>query len=136
MVCPETSVRNCHYSLRNSPEVRGSQLLRGGSLKSRIFTKRLRPSAHNEVNIHPITGHESPYGESRYSSTLSLTSALDGVGGQRHVPAALQPGKRPGTHCVGDWGSPRAGLVGCGKSPPPPGFDPRTVQPVTSSYTD
>jgi hypothetical protein len=29
----------------------------------------------------------------RYSSTLSLTSALDGgVGGQRHAPAALPPG--------------------------------------------
>ena len=26
-------------------------------------------------------------------STLSLTSALDGVGGQRHAPAALPPGK-------------------------------------------
>ena len=24
-----------------------------------------------------------------YTSTLSLTSALDGVGGQRHAPAAL-----------------------------------------------
>ena len=31
-----------------------------------------------------------------YSSTLSLTSALDGVGGQRHAPAALPPpGKDP-----------------------------------------
>jgi hypothetical protein len=28
-----------------------------------------------------------------YSSTLSLTSALDGVGGQRHAPVALPPGK-------------------------------------------
>ena len=28
-----------------------------------------------------------------YGSTLSLTSALDGVGGQRHAPAALPPGK-------------------------------------------
>ena len=28
-----------------------------------------------------------------YSSTLSLTSALDGVDGQRHAPAALPPGK-------------------------------------------
>jgi hypothetical protein len=27
-----------------------------------------------------------------YSSTLSLTSALDGVGSQRHAPAALPPG--------------------------------------------
>jgi len=31
---------------------------------------------------------------------------------------------------------PRAGLDRCGKSRPPPGFDPRTVQPVASCYTD
>jgi len=30
---------------------------------------------------------------------------------------------------------PRAGLGGCEKSRPPPGFDPRTVQPVASLYT-
>ena len=29
----------------------------------------------------------------RGKSTLSLTPALDGVGGQRHAPAALPPGK-------------------------------------------
>jgi hypothetical protein len=33
----ETSVRNCHYSLRNNPEERSSHLLRGGSQKSRVF---------------------------------------------------------------------------------------------------
>ena len=33
--CTETLVRNYNYSLRNNPEERGSQLLRGGSLKSR-----------------------------------------------------------------------------------------------------
>jgi hypothetical protein len=27
-----------------------------------------------------------------YSYTISLTSALDGVGGKRHAPAALPPG--------------------------------------------
>jgi hypothetical protein len=31
-------------------------------------------------------------------STLSLTSALDGVGGQCHAPAALPPGNRSITH--------------------------------------
>ena len=31
---------------------------------------------------------------------------------------------------------PRAGLDRCGKSRPTPGFDPRTVQPVASRYTD
>ena len=38
-----------------------------------------------------------------------------GVGGQRHSPAALPPGNRPGTHCIGDWVGPRAGLDVCGK---------------------
>jgi hypothetical protein len=32
--CPETSVRNCHYSLQNNPEERSSHPLRGGSLQS------------------------------------------------------------------------------------------------------
>jgi hypothetical protein len=33
--CPETSVRNYHYSLRNNPEQRSSHLLYGGGLNSR-----------------------------------------------------------------------------------------------------
>jgi len=32
-------------------------------------------------------------GKKTYTSTLSLTSELDGVGGRRHAPAALAPGK-------------------------------------------
>jgi hypothetical protein len=46
----------------------------------------------------------------------------------------LYPRERPGTHCIGGWLGPRAGLEGCEKSPP--GFDPQTVQPVASRYTD
>ena len=46
-----------------------------------------------------------------------------GVGGQSHTPAALPPGKRPGTHCMGGWVGPRADLDGCGKSRPPPQRD-------------
>ena len=59
-----------------------------------------------------------------------------GMGGQRHAPAALPPGKRPGTQCTGGWVGPRDSPDGCGKSNPPPGFDPRAVQPVASRYTD
>jgi len=59
-----------------------------------------------------------------------------GVGGQSHAPAAFPPGKRPGTHCIGGWVGPRAGLNGRGKSRPPPRFDPLTVQPVASRSTD
>jgi len=45
-----------------------------------------------------------------YSSTLSLISALDGVGGRLNAPVALSPAKRPGTHCIGGWVGPsRAG---------------------------
>jgi hypothetical protein len=59
-----------------------------------------------------------------------------GVGGQHHAPAALLPGKRPDTHCIGGWVGPRAGLEVCGKSRPPPGFDPWIAQLVASRYTD
>jgi hypothetical protein len=41
-----------------------------------------------------------------------------GVGGQRHTPAALAPGKRPGTNCIGGWVGPRAGMDVRGKSRP------------------
>ena len=58
-----------------------------------------------------------------------------GVGDQHHGPAAY-PLEKPRTQCTGGWVGPRAGLDGCGKSGLPPGFDPRTVQPVASRYTD
>jgi hypothetical protein len=43
--CPETSVRNHHYSLPNNPEECISHLPRGGSLKSRIVLTSPRCSA-------------------------------------------------------------------------------------------
>ena len=52
------------------------------------------------------------------------------------TPRPLYPREIPGTPCIGGWVGPRAGLDGCGKSRPPPGSDPRTVQPVASRYTD
>jgi len=58
------------------------------------------------------------------------------VRGQRHAPATLYPRERPGTHCTGGCLGHRTGLDRCGKSRPPPEFDPRTVQPVASRYTD
>ena len=58
-----------------------------------------------------------------------------GVGGQRHAPAVLPPG-RPGTHCTGGWVGPRADWTGAENLAPPPGFDPRNVQAEASRYTD
>ena len=62
--------------------------------------------------MHPWTDHEGPEGEYRYSSTLYLTSALDGVGGERHAPADLPPGERPDAHCIGGWVGLRTGMDG------------------------
>ena len=69
------------------------------------------------------------------SSTLSLTSALERVSGQRHAPAALPPGKTR-YPLYRRLGGPQGRSGRVGKISSPPGFDPRTVQPVASRYTD
>jgi hypothetical protein len=71
-----------------------------------------------------------------YSSTLSLTSALDwGGGGKRHAPAALPHGiTRYPLHSRLDRNQERSGPVR--KILPQPGFDSRTVQPEASRNTD
>ena len=70
-----------------------------------------------------------------YSSTLPLTSALDGVGGQCHAPAALSPGKTWYT-LYRRLGGPQGQFGRVQKISPPPGFDPRTIQSIASHYTD
>jgi len=84
------------------------------------------------------TGHEGKEGEKRYSSTLSLTSALDAVGWVMNatLKPLYTPKKRACTHCTRGWMGPRAGLDGCEKRRLPAGFGPRTAQPVASCYTD
>ena len=63
-----------------------------------------------------------------YSSTLPSTSALDGVGGQRHAPAALPPGKTR-YPLYRKLGGPQGRSGRVRKISPPPRFDPRTAQP-------
>jgi hypothetical protein len=70
-----------------------------------IFTVRLR------------TGREGTEEEYMCSYSLSLTSALDGVGGQRHDPTTLPPGMTRYT-LWGGWMCHIAGLDGCGESRP------------------
>ena len=69
--------------------------------------------------IHTRTGHEGPEGEQKYSSTLSVTSGLDGMGDQLHVPAALPPGK-PRYPLYGRLGGPQGRSGRVRKIPPPP----------------
>jgi len=75
----------------------------------------------------PRIGHERADGKWRYTSTLSLTSMLDGVKDQLHVLAflLLQETRYP--------------LCRSGRAPkisPLPRFDPRTSHPVVSRYND
>ena len=70
-----------------------------------------------------------------FSSTLSLTPELDGVGGQRHAPAALSPGKTR-YPLYRRLGEPQGRSGWMRKISPPPGFGPWTAQPVASRYTD
>ena len=57
-------------------------------------------------------------------------------GTRRGWGVSVTPRERPGTHCTGDW----VGLQGWSgqmrKTSSPSGFDPRTVHPVASLYTD
>jgi len=70
-----------------------------------------------------------------YSCTLSLTSALDRVGGQRHAPATLPTGKTRYA-LFRRLGGPQGRSGRVRKISPSPGFEPRTFQPVPSRYTD
>ena len=54
-----------------------------------------RASVKGKGKFHPRTGHGGPYGEQIYSSTLSLTSALDGGGWSTPFAVRFTPGKDP-----------------------------------------
>ena len=73
--------------------------------------------------------------DQKHSSTLSLTLALDGVGGQRHAQTALPPDKTRYT-MYRRLGGPQDYSGRIRKISPPPGFDPRTVKPVPSLCTE
>jgi len=57
------------------------------------------------------------------------------VGGQRHAPPALPPGKTR-YPLYRRLGVPQGRSEQVRKILPPPAFDPRTVQPIASNYTD
>jgi hypothetical protein len=82
------------------------------------------------------TGHEGPQREYSYSSTLSLTSALDGVEWLTPRPGSFTAWKKTRYPFYRRLGGPQGRSGRKRKISPPPRFDPRTVQPVASRYTD
>jgi hypothetical protein len=73
--------------------------------------------------------------QSQKGVEVSLTSFLEGVGGQHHKPVALPSRNRCRSYFVGGWLGPGVGLDGWGKISPP-GFDPRIFHCVATCYTD
>jgi hypothetical protein len=86
--------------------------------------------------------HEGVLGKWMYSSTHSLASAIDGGEWSASRPGRFTPRERdPGTHWIGGWVGPRAGLDAVVKRKirsPRRESNPRTpiVQPVAQRYTD
>jgi hypothetical protein len=81
-------------------------------------------------------GHEGTDGEYKCSSTLSLTSALHGGKWLRPRPDSFTPGKETRSPFYRRLSGPQRRSGRVRKTSPPPGFDPRTIQPVASRYAD
>ena len=114
----------------------GDTNIKLSTLFNRLFYTMLEFGVCNVGRFHPFVGHEGPYGQQRYSSTLFLISVLE----WGEVPAS-RPGRNlpPGNN----WYPLYRRLVGPQCRPGqvrkislPPEFDPRTVQPVGSRCTD
>ena len=71
-----------------------------------------------------------------HSSTLSLTLALDGGGWSTPHPGRFTPGKDPPAPIVQEDGWAPGQIWTGAENLTPMGFDPRTVQPVASRYTE
>jgi hypothetical protein len=88
-----------------------------------------------KCKFRPRTGREGPEGEQRYSSILSLTSALDGGGWLTTRPGRFTPGKGFRFLLCRRLGGSQGRSVRVQKISPSPGFDPRILHPVASRYT-
>jgi len=78
-----------------------------------------------------------PEWQYKYSSTLSLTSALNGEGvGQRQAPAVFTSRKETRHPSYRKLGRSQGRSGRLRKTPPWPGYDPRTDQPVAYRYSD
>ena len=94
-------------------------MLRGIVPSDRRYHSKFLPTSlrsvlirHFYVSFTLFIGHEGPQGEQSYSSTLSRTSALDGVVGVSPTARQPLPLERPGTHFTGGQVGPRSGLEG------------------------
>ena len=86
-----------------------------------------------KCKVHRRTGHEGPKEVKRYSSILSLTSALDGAGWSTPRPGRFTS-RNTRYPLYRRLGLPQGRSGRVRKISPPTVFDPRTVQFVASRY--
>jgi hypothetical protein len=98
-------------------------------------TSNIHGSIANNVQtwFYPISN--LPEREYRCGSTLSLTSTLDGCGSLTPLPSRFTPVKEPRYPLYRTMDGPQGHSGGVRKISPQSRFNPRTVQPVASSYT-
>jgi hypothetical protein len=107
-----------------------------------VWVLSVRPYVKVSRWFNSAPRHEGILGEWRYSSTHSLTSALDGGEWSASRPVRFILRERaPGTHWIGGWVGPRAVLDAVVKrkiSSPRLESNARTpnFQPVAQRYTD
>ena len=80
------------------------------------LSQPLTEMSKGKGKVLPRTGHEGP----ELYSSFNFDARQGFVVNATSRP--LYPQERPGTHCTGGWVDSRAGLDGCGKSPPPTGI--------------
>jgi hypothetical protein len=82
-----------------------------------------------------VPRHEGVSGKWRYSSTHSLTSALDGGEWSASRPGRFtRQGKRSGTHWIGGWVGPRTVLNAVKRKIPSPRLESNLEQGVSKSF--
>ena len=81
-----------------------------------------RSTPLEKSKVHPRTGYDGPVGKQMYSSTLSLTSALDEGRWSTPRPGRFTRGKENRCPLYSKLGGLQAGLDRCGKSRPPTGI--------------
>ena len=86
--------------------------------------------------VRPTTDHKGPERKLRYSSTLSLTSALYAGGRLTPRPDRFTPGKETRYLLYRRLGGPQGRCGRVREISPQPGFDPWTDKRVASRYTD
>jgi hypothetical protein len=118
---------------------------RGSEIGLQIFFIKTIVTKFNVTLIDSLEGRQvSPFSqatkalrESRGTALLCFqTSALEGGEGSASRPGRLLPPGKTLYPLYRRLGGPKGRSGQVRKSLPPPGFDPRTVKPVASRYTD